>query len=183
MATRFLSHEEKIWVIQRLRSNGTGIENKHFKASQAIECFRDPQTWLLCLITCSGSIPNGAVSSFQATIIKNFGYTSKTTALLSVPSGGVAIVSIICATWLAGRYNQRGVQYIALMLAGVLGGALMAFLPEDDKAGKLIGNYLTNVIGSGLPLLYSWVAANYAGHTKKVYSSPSLCLTSKSDNL
>ena len=31
-----------------------------------------------------------------------------------------------------------------------------------------IGNYLTNCIGAGLPLLYSWVAANYAGHTKKV---------------
>ena len=44
----------------------------------------------------------------------------------------------------------------------------MAFLPEDKKTGKLMGNYLTNCIGSSLPLLYSWVAANYAGHTKKV---------------
>lgn len=44
----------------------------------------------------------------------------------------------------------------------------MAFLPADDKVGKLIGNYLTNCIGASLPLLYSWVAANVAGHTKKV---------------
>lgn len=44
----------------------------------------------------------------------------------------------------------------------------MAFLPDDEHVGKLIGNYLTNVIGSTLPLLYSWVSANYAGHTKKV---------------
>ncbi|KAK4927452.1 hypothetical protein LTR28_012012, partial [Elasticomyces elasticus] len=44
----------------------------------------------------------------------------------------------------------------------------MAFLPANDKAGKLIGNYLTNAIGATLPLNYSWVAANYAGHTKKV---------------
>jgi hypothetical protein len=44
----------------------------------------------------------------------------------------------------------------------------MAFLPGQSKAGKLIGNYLTNCIGSSLPLLYSWVAANIAGHTKKV---------------
>lgn len=48
----------------------------------------------------------------------------------------------------------------------------MAFLPADNKAGKLIGNYLTNAIGSTLPLLYSWVAANYAGHTKKVRFLP-----------
>lgn len=44
----------------------------------------------------------------------------------------------------------------------------MAFLPSDNKAGKLIGNYLTNCIGASLPLMYSWVSANFAGHTKKV---------------
>ncbi|KAK5122915.1 hypothetical protein LTR85_003480 [Meristemomyces frigidus] len=163
-----LTHEEKVWAIERLRANQTGVENKHFKFSQVIECFADPQTWLLSLITISGNVPNGAVSSYQATIIKGFGYDSKTTALLQIPSGGVAIVAILIATYLAGRYNQRGIQIVALLIPGILGGALMAFLPAGDKAGKLIGNYLTNAIGSILPLLYSWVAANYAGHTKKV---------------
>ena len=65
-----LSHDEKIWAIERLRENQTGIENKHWKMSQAIECLKDPHTWLLSLITISSSVPNGAISSFQATIIK-----------------------------------------------------------------------------------------------------------------
>lgn len=166
--TSRLSHEEKIWAIERLRENQTGIENIHFKPSQVLECFRDPQTWLLALICTSSSVPNGAVSSFQATIIKGFGYDSKQTALLSIPSGVVSIIAILISTYLAGRFNQRGIQVVALLIPGILGGALMAFLPDSDKAGKLIGNYLTNVIGASLPLLYSWVAANYAGHTKKV---------------
>jgi hypothetical protein len=34
--------------------------------------------------------------------------------------------------------------------------------------GLLIGNYLTNCIGTNIPLVYSWAGANYAGHTKKV---------------
>lgn len=163
-----LTHEEKVWAVNRLRENQTGIENKTFKLSQVKECFRDPHTLLLCLMTTASSIPNGAVSSFQATIIHNFGYDSKTTALLSIPSGGVSIVAILCSTYLAGRYNQRGIQIITLLIPGILGGALMAFLPESNKAGKLIGNYLTQTIGASLPLQYSWVAANYAGHTKKV---------------
>lgn len=163
-----LSHEERVWAVLRLRENQTGIENKHLKPAQVYECFLDPQTWLLSLITISSSVPNGAVSSFQATIIKNFGYNSRQTALLSIPSGGVGIVAVLCSTYLAGRYNQRGLQVIALLIPGILGGALMAFLPDSNKSGKLVGNYLTNVIGSSLPLLYSWVAANYAGHTKKV---------------
>ena len=65
-----LSHDEKIWAIERLRENQTGIENKRFKWKQAKECFADPHTWLLSLITISSNVPNGAVSSFQATIIQ-----------------------------------------------------------------------------------------------------------------
>jgi hypothetical protein len=150
---------------------------------------KDPQTWLLSLITVASNVPNGAVSSYQATIIKQFGYTSEETALLSIPSGAVSMVSILVATWAAGRYNQRGLSIILLLIpgefslfrsnsslpiriltiiTGIIGGALMAFLPSTDKAGKLIGNYLTNCIGASLPLLYSWVSANFAGHTKKV---------------
>jgi hypothetical protein len=113
-------------------------------------------------------VPNGAVSSYQATIIKNFGFSSETTSLLQIPSGTIAIIAIVCATYLAGKYNIRGIQIIALLIPGILGGSLMAFLPEDNQLGKLMGNYLTNTIGSSLPLIYSWVAANYAGHTKKV---------------
>jgi F0F1-type ATP synthase membrane subunit a len=56
----------------------------------------------------------------------------------------------------------------AYIIIGVVGGCLMAFLPKTNKAGKLIGNYMTNCIGASLPLLYSWVSANFAGHTKKV---------------
>ena len=172
MSARFLSREEKVWAIERLRSNQTGVENKHFKWPQFVECFRDPQTYLLSLITISSNVPNGAVSSFQATIIKGFGYTSKETALLSIPSGAVSIVSILAATTVAGKFNQRGYNIICLLIPGVIGAALMAFLPETNKAGKLIGNYMTNCIGASLPLLYSWVGANYAGHTKKVCRQP-----------
>lgn len=163
-----LTHAEKIVAIERLRENRTGIENKHFKWKQVKECFIDPQTWLLALITIASDIPNGAISSYQATIIKNFGYTSEQSALLQIPSGGVSVTCILLATWLAGRYQQRGINVINLLIPGILGGCLMAFLPADNKAGKLIGNYLTNCIGASLPLLYSWVGANYAGHTKKV---------------
>lgn len=169
MKCKFLTHDEKIWAIERLRENKTGIENKHFKAYQVWECLRDPQTWLISLITISSNVPNGAVSSYQATIIKGFGYTSKQTALLSIPSGVIAIISVLSATQLAGRYAVRGPIIICYgLVGGVLGGSLLAFASDDNKGAKLAGNYLTNVVGSTLPLLYSYAGANYAGHTKKV---------------
>ncbi|KAF6826090.1 allantoate permease [Colletotrichum musicola] len=176
MSAKFLTPEEKAWAIERLRANQTGVENKHFKWPQFVECFTDPQTYLLALITISSNVPNGAVSSFQATIIKGFGYSSKEAALLSIPSGVVSIVSILAATYIAGRFNQRAVNVICLLVPGVVGAALMAFLPDDNKAGKLIGNYMTNCIGATLPLLYSLVGANYAGHTKKVTMNATLLI-------
>lgn len=59
----------------------------------------------------------------------------------------------------------------------MIGALLMAYLPPHAKAGKLIGNYMTNCIGASLPLLYSWVAANYAGHTKKVVMNAVLLMS------
>ncbi|KAK7701889.1 hypothetical protein SLS64_010023 [Diaporthe eres] len=169
MKCKFLTRDEKVWAVERLRENKTGIENKHFKAHQAWECFKDPQTWLISLITISSNVPNGAVSSYQATIIKNFGYTSKETALLSIPSGAIGAISVLSATYMAGRFNLRGPIIIAyLLLGGVVGGSLLAFTANDSKGAKLAGNYLTNVIGASLPLLYSYSGANYSGHTKKV---------------
>ena len=170
MRCNFLTRDEKIWTIERLRENQTGIENKTVKPAQILECFTDPQTWLLSLTMISSNVPNGAVSSYQATIISGFGYDSKTTALLQLPSGAVSIISVLIATWLAGRFEQRGLNVVALLLPGILGGCLLAYLPNTDeyKVGLLIGNYLTNCIGATIPLVYSWVGANYSGHTKKV---------------
>ncbi|OTB02239.1 hypothetical protein M426DRAFT_199882 [Hypoxylon sp. CI-4A] len=164
-----LTHEEKLWAIERLRENQTGIENKHFKIYQVRDCFTDPQTWLIALITITSSIPNGAVSSYQATIIKGFGYTSKQTALLSIPSGIISCIAVISAGLASARFNARGpVLIVLLLIGGILGGSLLAFSDRTNKGALLTGNYLTNVIGAGLPMLYSYSAANYAGHTKKV---------------
>lgn len=150
--TAKLTREEKIWAIERVRENQTGIENKHFKLYQVLECFKDPQTWLLSLITISSSVPNGAVSSYQATIIKGFGYTSKETALLSIPSGAVACLSVISSGVAASKFNMRGpIIIILLLIGGILGGCLLAFSAHDSKGSLLAGNYLMNVSSLRVP--------------------------------
>ena len=70
MTARFFTAEEKVWAIERVRANQTGIENKHFKPRQAWECLADPHTWMLCIITITANVPGGAIGSYQATIIR-----------------------------------------------------------------------------------------------------------------
>lgn len=81
----------------------------------------------------------------------------------------MSIISILSATYVAGRTNTRAFSIICLIIPVIICGALMVFLLKSaSPAGPLIGNYMTNTIGASLPLVYSRVAANYSGHTKKV---------------
>lgn len=149
-----LSPQERRWAVERLRANMTGVENKHFKRPQVAECLTDPQTYLLVLIILTSNIPNGFISSYQSTVIQSFGWTSKQTALLSIPSGAIAVICTLSASWYAGRFSRRGPGIILLLALGCTGSCLMAFLPaEGYVAGKMVGNYLANSIGSSLPLM------------------------------
>ncbi|RJE19347.1 Allantoate [Aspergillus sclerotialis] len=173
-----LSHAEKVIAVERLRENNTGIENKRFKLHQALECIRDPQVLLLCLITIAASVPNGAVGSFQSIIINSLGFSSEVTALLQIPSGVIHVISVLLATWSAGRFNARAINVIAWSaIGGLLGGGLLAFLPDENSAGKLVGNYLTQVVGAFLPCVYAFAGGNVAGHTKKVTSNALLLMS------
>ncbi|KAJ5676232.1 hypothetical protein N7462_009129 [Penicillium macrosclerotiorum] len=166
--TSRLTQAEKVLAIDRLRENQTGIENKHFKGDQALETLRDPQTYLIAIIVISMNVSNAAISSFTSLIIKNIGFTTKETELLNIPNGAVSIVSILLFSFLAAHYDQRCLCVAAALCCGVLGGCLLAFSPKDLKAAQLAGNYLTQITGSALPIMYSIAGANVAGHTKKV---------------
>ncbi|KAJ5439212.1 uncharacterized protein N7458_010210 [Penicillium daleae] len=166
--TSRLTHAEKVLAIERLRENRTGIENKHFKWCQFIEVFKDPQTYLIAIVVTAMDVPNAAVSSFTSLIIKNIGFTTKETELLNIPNGVVSIISIWVVTYLAARYDQRCLCVVLALVGGLLGSCLLAFSHKDMKAAQLAGNYLTQITGSALPLMYAIGGANVAGHTKKI---------------
>lgn len=67
---------------------------------------------------------------------------------MSIPSGGIAIVAIGGASYLSFKFNNRSAIIVSLLIPGIIGSSLMAFLPEHDKIGRLFGTYLTNTIPS-----------------------------------
>ncbi|KAE8450991.1 hypothetical protein EG329_005431 [Mollisiaceae sp. DMI_Dod_QoI] len=162
-----LSAREKYHAIERVRSNKTGIENKVFNLAQMIEAFRDPHVWLIVILMITASEINGALSNYQAALIKSFGFTSKQSALLSIPSGIIAIITCLSSSWIAGRTNQRLLTLMCFFPFGITGASLMAFLPPSQKAAKMVGNYFTNMVPT-TPLMYTIAAANFSGHTKKI---------------
>ena len=51
MQARFLSETEKVMLLKHVAVNQTGIRNKNFKLSQALEVLRDIQLWLMVILT------------------------------------------------------------------------------------------------------------------------------------
>lgn len=63
-------------AIERIRANKTGTAPTGIKWYQVREAFRDPRFYLVAVALLSGSVPNGGITSFGATIIKGFGRSS-----------------------------------------------------------------------------------------------------------
>lgn len=62
-----LTLREKRVVVERLRGNQTGIENKHLKAYQVKEAFLDVKLYLFFLLGTVCNIPNGGIASYLQT--------------------------------------------------------------------------------------------------------------------
>ena len=61
---------EKQWVVENLKNDMTGVENKHFKLHQLVEAFTDYKMYLFFLIALMQAVVNGGISNFGALIIK-----------------------------------------------------------------------------------------------------------------
>jgi MFS transporter, ACS family, allantoate permease len=48
---RFLTKEERIAALERVRDDQTGVENKKWKKDQIVEAVCDIRTWLIVLAT------------------------------------------------------------------------------------------------------------------------------------
>ncbi|KAL8754890.1 MAG: hypothetical protein Q9184_004971 [Pyrenodesmia sp. 2 TL-2023] len=169
MQARFLSESEKVTLLKHVAVNQTGIRNKKYKVSQAVEILRDIQLWLMVLLTILISISSGVITTYSATLIRNFGYKPPTATLLNMPAGIVSIASTLIVGY-AVRYTSNRWAWIAgCCIPGILGGGLMSFA-TGNKVAQLAGIYLVNTITATLIVIYQWTGSNVAGQTKRVVS-------------
>ena len=63
VTAKFISERQKAIVIDRIRADQTGVENKTFKKEQMLEAFIDPKTWLAVLFQLWCNIPNGGLTN------------------------------------------------------------------------------------------------------------------------
>ncbi|PNS18579.1 High-affinity nicotinic acid transporter [Sphaceloma murrayae] len=168
MKASWMSEAEKSALLEHLSSNKTGVVNTKFKASQVWDLLTDPQTYLMNLMLLLLSITSGVGNSYSATLLRNVGFNPKEAAILNAPAGVVSLVGVIAGS-LGVRYCQkRWLFIICAAIPAIIGGALMSFV--GSRAGVLAGVCLICTNVAIMPIVFSWAAANSAGHTKRPLS-------------
>lgn len=172
---KFISKREKAIVVDRLRVDQTGIENKTFKKEQMVETFKDPKTWLMILFNLWVSIPNGGLTNFMPLIIRGLGFSAQRSCLLTIPAGVMQTVSSFACNYgiwyLSKKFpkrNFRGIIAIAGLLVGMISSVFLYTLPLDAYDRRLVSVWFGFFYLGPYVVSLGLNTANTAGHTKKV---------------
>jgi MFS family permease len=177
ITAKFLSDREKRIAVHRLKSNQTGIENKHLKGYQVKEAFMDVKLYLFFTLGCVCNIPNGGISNFGTIIIKGFGFSTLVTTLMQIPYGVLIALSILLCVFLNNQFTNRRCMFILLFLCPNIAGAFgLRFVDHGNLGGRYVCYLLTGPYNAAFVLILSLQIANTAGHTKKVVTNAVLFL-------
>ncbi|EIW74735.1 MFS general substrate transporter [Coniophora puteana RWD-64-598 SS2] len=185
----FLTKEERVKAVQRIKENQTGVENKHFKMDQyvfshgnrlfcllnsitrMIEALRDPKTWIFALFSALDNVPN-SLTNQQQLIMASFGFSDLQTTLLSCVSGVVEICTIWTGVKIASRWpNSRAYVGAIYFIPTLIAIVLLNLLPWKDKVGLLFCQWATGINTTGFVIALSWIGNVTSGHTKKVVTN------------
>jgi len=93
-------------MIERVRVNETGIQNKTYKRYQMLETVSDPIVWCYIMLSITSTLVIGGLGVFSNLIIASFGFSTLETQLLNIAQGAVTIVVMIGGATLAQSSKQ-----------------------------------------------------------------------------
>ena len=175
MEAKFLNDQEKVSLLEHVKINQTGIENRRsFSFAQLKEAVLDFQLWAQWLIMLLEGGGGGVITTYSATLIVGFGYSPKEAALLNMGTGAVAIAMCLITSYGVKFFGNRWFFIIVLTIPAILGGGLMSYMPATQKSALLAGIYFAPSIFADVPIQFGWVSANVAGHTKRALATAML---------
>ncbi|CAE6464839.1 unnamed protein product [Rhizoctonia solani] len=169
---KFLSQEEKVIALERLRANNQGTESKTWEWRQVWEVLTDTKTYLWLAMQFVCALPSGGISSFGPLIINGFGFSQCLkfhTILLNSPFGAFQVIITLGSAAIATKIKLKWPVIFFLTLPPIAGASALYILGrEPELRDKLLGCYYVLSFFTGIqPMLYSWASQNTAGHTKK----------------
>ncbi|UNI16975.1 hypothetical protein JDV02_003357 [Purpureocillium takamizusanense] len=170
MRAKCFSEEDKHLMVERVRDNQTGIQNREWKKHQFWEGLTDPQVWGYALVQLCTTLPTSGLGAFQGIIIKSFGFTTLQTQLLAMVLGFYIIMVLLASVWLVKKTSQNLLVMLGFVVPSFVGTICLMTVPLNTmgkKIGLVICYYITLSFWSAQTLALSMVSRNVAGQTKK----------------
>ena len=93
-------------MIERVRHNETGIENKEYKKDQVLEALKDPFVWCCFMLIAVSNLIIGGLGVFSNLIVQQFGFSTLQITLLNIAQGAWTIIVMIGSAWASQRFQQ-----------------------------------------------------------------------------
>jgi ACS family allantoate permease-like MFS transporter len=173
LTASFLTERERYIVVHRLSSNQTGVKNTQMKKDQIMETLWDGRIWLLIFAIFAHNLTNSLQTTFMGIIIKGFGYTTYQAVLLNIPPAIImAVTMVIVSVTLSTKWGEgkRIFFIIICYIPGLVSTAMLFSLPftAGTKTAHLGAIFIVPIVASSAGIMYSLLASNVAGYSKKV---------------
>ncbi|KAL8639477.1 MAG: hypothetical protein Q9228_003495 [Teloschistes exilis] len=146
----FLSSQERVVAVERLRKGQTGVRCQMLKRSQLREAVLDVKIWLVAFMMAAA-------------------YTTLESILLQFPLGGVVFIFILATGYLSSRIPNIRIILLILCCLPVIAGCAMIWRSSwYHRAPTPVAGYtIIGFFGPVVSLIISLGMANVAGATKK----------------
>lgn len=184
MSAKCFTEEEKRLLVERVRSNQTGLQNKKWKREHIKEALLDPQTYCYFFIQFLTSLPTSGLGAFANIIIKSFGFSILQTQLLAMVLGGYLIFLLLSSAWLASKFKQNILFMICFVIPSIIGTVVLMTVTFEEfdpqsydyklRRGVLLFCYYLTLSFWGVANLgLSLLSRNVAGQSKKSFVTAS----------
>ncbi|CAG8224764.1 unnamed protein product [Penicillium salamii] len=162
----FLTEEEKLIAVERLKANQTGFKNSNIDKSQILEAFADVKTWLLAVLILAANIPNGGFTTFNGLVLKGFGFSTFHTLLLGIPGGVIVFIFVLLSGVISSKVtNTRCLVMVGCNVISIIGSALV--YATGSVGSRYAGLLLMGIYSAAMPISMAMISSNIGGFTKR----------------
>jgi ABC-type multidrug transport system fused ATPase/permease subunit len=182
---KFLTDEDKIIAIERLRNNQMGVMSREWRTPHVVEALKDLKTWYWVAMIFCISVPSNGISTFGPLIIKSFVSDPFETMLFNVPVGISHIIAVSASAYVSMKWKLKGPVIAMLCVPPIAGCAILLHFAHslENKAACLAGYFCLCTFTGITPLIYSWSAQNTAGDTKRKTTSALIFISASAGNI
>ncbi|THC91017.1 hypothetical protein EYZ11_009525 [Aspergillus tanneri] len=165
----FLTAEERVVAVERLRRSQTGVRCHQIKWGQIKEAVTDVKMYLVAVMMASAYTINGAISGFGPLIVSTFGFNTLDSILFQFPVGAICIIFIPTCGYISSRIPNSRIPMLLVCCLPVIAGCVMIWKSSwgYKPATPVAGYALTGFFGPVVSLIITLGASNVAGATKK----------------